>query len=157
MKGPQPQAQANALVLNDLDVVLTDEILNQLAVEDALAENFCQLSLNAITGTDNGNAMKLRTLMGNKVMLILVDSGSSHSFVSKTFLDTVDIQVVPNAAKQVKLANGDILVTDHHVPQMEWWIQGATLQADMKVLELGAYDAILGYDWLSAHSPMLCH
>lgn len=27
----------------------------------------------------------------------------------------------------------------------------------MKVLELGAYDAILGYDWLKPHSPMNCH
>jgi len=28
--------------------------------------------------------------------------------------------------------------------------------ADMQVLDLGAYDAILGYDWLSQHSPMVC-
>ena len=27
----------------------------------------------------------------------------------------------------------------------------------MPVLDLGAYDAILGYDWLKPHSPMTCH
>jgi hypothetical protein len=27
----------------------------------------------------------------------------------------------------------------------------------MTVLQLGAYDAILGYDWLKAHSPVVCH
>jgi len=27
----------------------------------------------------------------------------------------------------------------------------------MKVLDMEVYDAILGYDWLSAHSPMTCH
>lgn len=27
----------------------------------------------------------------------------------------------------------------------------------MRVLPLGAYDAILGYDWLKLHSPMSCH
>jgi hypothetical protein len=27
----------------------------------------------------------------------------------------------------------------------------------MRVLQLGAYDAILGYDWLKAHSPVVCH
>jgi hypothetical protein len=26
----------------------------------------------------------------------------------------------------------------------------------MRVIELEAYDAILGYDWLKAHSPMVC-
>ena len=39
---------------------------------------------------------------------------------------------------------------------MEWWAQGHTFSNSMRVLHLGAYDAILGYDWLSAHSPMLC-
>jgi hypothetical protein len=27
----------------------------------------------------------------------------------------------------------------------------------MKVLDVGPYDAILGYDWLKPRSPMLCH
>lgn len=40
---------------------------------------------------------------------------------------------------------------------MEWWTQGYTFHTDMKVLELGAYDATLGYDWLKSHNPMVCH
>uniref|UniRef100_A0A0A8YUS4 Uncharacterized protein n=1 Tax=Arundo donax TaxID=35708 RepID=A0A0A8YUS4_ARUDO len=27
----------------------------------------------------------------------------------------------------------------------------------MRVLDLGAYDAILGMDWLKPQSPMVCH
>jgi hypothetical protein len=27
----------------------------------------------------------------------------------------------------------------------------------MRVLNIGAYNAILGYDWLKSHSPMICH
>jgi hypothetical protein len=37
-----------------LDQPLSDDILNQLAIEDALAEDFYQLSLYAITAADNG-------------------------------------------------------------------------------------------------------
>ena len=69
-----------------MDVTLTDEVLKQLEIEDALAEEFCTLSLNALAGTEHGYAMKLRSLVKNKVFLLLVDSGSSHSFVSSTFL-----------------------------------------------------------------------
>lgn len=79
----RPGAQVNALVVNSLDAELTEEVLTQLAIEDSLAADFCQLSLNAIVGTDGGEALKLRALVQNKVMLILVDSGSTHSFVSK--------------------------------------------------------------------------
>lgn len=58
-KRPQAQAQVNALVVNDLDVILNDDILNQLAVEDALAEEFCNMSLNTITGTEMGESKSL--------------------------------------------------------------------------------------------------
>jgi len=34
---------------------------------------------------------------------------------------------------------------------------GHTIQTDMRVLNLGAFDAILGYDWPASHSPMTCH
>lgn len=69
-----------------LNVNITEEVLTQLAVEDSLAADFCQLSLNAISGTAEGGALQLRALVGNKVMLILVDSSSSHSFVSASFV-----------------------------------------------------------------------
>lgn len=34
--------QANALVFNDLDREFNDEVLNQLAIEDTMHEEFCQ-------------------------------------------------------------------------------------------------------------------
>jgi len=50
-----------------LDQPLSDDILNQLAIEDALAEDFYQLSLYAMTAADNGvHQIKLRSFMGNK-------------------------------------------------------------------------------------------
>ncbi len=43
------------------------------------------------------------------------------------------------------------------VPDFEWWIQGHTFCHDMRILDLGGYDAILGMDWLTQHSPMTCN
>jgi hypothetical protein len=34
-------AHNNAMVINDLDRELSDDMLNQLAIEDALPEQFC--------------------------------------------------------------------------------------------------------------------
>jgi hypothetical protein len=140
-----------------LDVQLTEEVLHQLDMEDALRAELCQLSINAIAGTDTGNALKLRALVKNKVMLSLVDSGSSHNFIISSFLDKCGITAVPMAPKRVSVANGDTLVADKQVIQFQWWIQGHTFCTYMMVIDLGAFDAILGYDWLSPHSPMTCH
>jgi hypothetical protein len=156
-KKPNQQAQVNALVLNSLDVQLTDEVLNQLAIEGALTNDFYNMSLNAISGTNKGEVMQVRALVNNKVMLILIDSGSSHNFFSESFVEAVQMKALPAVPRRVKLANGEIMITNHWEPKLEWWANGYTLQTNMRVLHLEAYDAILGYDWLKAHSPMKCH
>lgn len=125
---------------------ITEEMLNQLAVEDALAENFCQLSLNALTSADTNNSIKLRSLVKNKVMLILVDSSSSHSFISSSFVQLAMLPTVRIEPKQVKLANGGQLPTTHKVQNLQWYIDGHTLSSDMLVMDMAPYDAILGFD-----------
>ena len=152
----RPQAQVNALAVNDLDIPLTEEVIQQLLEEDSLPEQFGQLSLHAIAGTEPNDAIRLQAKVRNKTMLILVDSGSSHSFVNSDFLTQVNIVPIQTTPLQVQTANGHTMVTDQWVPDFTWWCQGHTLKSDMKVLQLGAYDAILGFDWLQAHSPMKC-
>jgi hypothetical protein len=87
-----------------------------------LNAEFGSLSINALAGTEHGEAMRLRSLVKNKIMLMLLDSGSSHYFVSDSFLRKVGIVPVQTTPKQVKVANGEILLTDTYVPNMEWWI-----------------------------------
>jgi hypothetical protein len=153
----RPQPQVNVLMVNDLDTELTEETLNQLAIEDTIAKDLQKLSINAIAGIGEGDVLKLKAMVKNKVMLILLDSGRSHSFVSSSFLKKVGIISEPMSPKKVKVANGHTMLTDKIVPQLQWWCQGHTLTTAMQVLDLGAYDAILGYDWLKPHSPMFCN
>jgi hypothetical protein len=78
-------SQVNAIVVNDLDHHLTQEVLRQLDIEDNITEEFEQLSLNAVSGTSSGDVLKLQALVRGKVTLLLSNSGSSHSFVSSSF------------------------------------------------------------------------
>jgi len=91
-------------------------------------------------------------------MLLLVDSGSSHTFIDQQLVDKLQCQTtqLPNALK-VKVANGQFMRCTDEVQGLEWWIQGTTFQTDMKVVRLGGYDAILGMDWLSQWGEMTCH
>lgn len=153
----RPKSQVNALALNDLDVTLTEEVLKQLEIEDDLTEEFCTLSLNALAGVEQGEVMKLRALVKNQVFLLLVDSGSSQFFVSSAFLQKVGIAPIQASPKQVKVANGESLISGKCVPALEWWVEGHSFVTDMRVLDIPTYDAILGFDWLSAHSPISHH
>jgi len=129
----RPQGQVHTLMLNDLDQPLSEEVLTQLAMEDSVTDELQHLSLNALAGTVHGEILQLRGMLQNKAMVVLLDSGSSHSFVNASFLAKVGISPISVPPKQVKVANGQCLVTDKLVPAMEWWCQGHTMVTDMQV------------------------
>jgi hypothetical protein len=149
--------QVHAMALNDLDKEeITEEQLTQLAVEDAITEDFYKLSLNALFTSDSENSIKIKTQVQDKVMLILLDSRSSHNFISSIFVKLANLPTVPTKPRNVKLANGEWLNTSEQVLNLHWYIQGHTLSSDMIVLDMGPYHAILGFDWLKQNNPMHC-
>ena len=92
--------QVNAMLPNDVEMELSDDVLNELAVEDQLHEEFCQLSLNALSSQDNTSCIKLKARVQDKVLLILVDSGSTHSFIGPKFVEMAQLQTVPMFLEQ---------------------------------------------------------
>jgi len=78
-------------------------------------------SLCSMSAADLVACIKLKALVQNKTMLLLVDSGSSNSFVSSKFLQLTSLQPVPAAPNQVKLPNGQVLLSTQMVPQLSWW------------------------------------
>ena len=151
-------AQAKAIEAAEQQVQLSDPVLNAIAVEEVAEEATAYLSVNALSGTTNTKSIRLRALVGNQVMLLLLDSGSSHTFIDQQLADKLKYkaQDLPTPLI-VKVANGEQLQCTQHIQGLEWWIQGHTFTTDMKVLAMGGYDAILGMDWLSQWGPMVCH
>jgi hypothetical protein len=117
----------------------------------------CMLSAHALAGTESPNALRLPARAADKAMLLLVDSGSSHSFINAQFVSNIHAATVAIPSVPVKLANGQYVSCDQMVTNMEWVSQGQTFHTDLRVLELGSYDAVLGMDWLDSFSPMSCH
>lgn len=95
--------------------------------------------------------------MGNQVLLLLVELGSSHSFVDVNMLHKLQVQTTPMAHTKVKVANGDTLLCTEQVKDMTWWLQGHTFSHDTRVLQLGGYDGTLGMDWLREWGTMSCN
>jgi hypothetical protein len=139
------------------DTVQALEFLDEPAVQQQPVpqpECLLMFSQHAEAGSEGVATMKFRTLVGNKVCLILVDSGSSTSFVNANFVSRAALPTVPVQQVSVKVASGELMQSDTQVSQMAWWMQGHTFYTDMRVLPLGAYDAVLRMDWLESHSPM---
>lgn len=88
---------------------------------------------------------------------MLVDSGSSSSFISDRLAKAHPALITLPAPVQVRVANGQVISCTQELPKCKIQIQGHCFHIDLKVLPLNCYDIILGMDWLSSCSPMQIH
>jgi predicted aspartyl protease len=104
------------------------------------------LSLHAISGRPLQKSIQLRALVQNQTLIILVDSGSSHTFLNSVVAQKLEVEATPIAPLSVRVVNGNILSCNYEVKDFSCWIQGHTLQMDVKIIDMGAYDLVLGMD-----------
>ena len=129
--------QLNALTTEELGMMLSDETLSHIEKEEQVEEEEFRLSLHAISGAVSDDCMGVRALVHNQVMLVLVDSGSSASFINRLMVDRLGLVTSKCSPAIVKVANGETLRSDQMVHSLEWWADGHTFRTNMRVLELG--------------------
>lgn len=112
------------------------------------------LSQAAAEGRQGATTMRLQGWIQQHEVLMLVDSGSSHTFVSSDLAERLQFPRSATRPLRVKVANGGIMYCGTELADCEWWTQGYQFRNNFKILPLGSYDIILGYDWLTEHSPM---
>jgi hypothetical protein len=86
-----------------------------------------KLSLHAVSGADTSECIRFRALIQDQLMLKLVDSGSSTSFMSQTMVDKLSLNSELCAAVTVKVANGEVLRSDKKVREVTWWTRDILL------------------------------
>jgi hypothetical protein len=138
--------QLNVISKEDLEMVLSKEMLERVEQEEGQEEELHKLSLHAVSGADTPECIRFRALIQDQLMLMLVDSRSSTSFISQTMVDKLRLNSEPCAAVTVKVANGEVLRRDKKVREVTWWTGGHNFVSSMRVLDIGVYDAILGFD-----------
>jgi hypothetical protein len=153
------QPQLNQIAMDDTGdggPILEDEVLNYLETLESKANEEIIVSIHAMDGTDNSNCIRLRAFIRNQVMLQLLDSGSSNTFVSELTLSRLECVIQAIDPVSVKVANGQVIQCIKKAKGLGWWCSGRTFHADAFVLLVAAYDMILGMDWLEQFNPMLC-
>jgi hypothetical protein len=87
-----------------------------LELQDLAEAQQLSLSIHALTGTDANDTIHLRTLVGNQVLLILVDSGSTGSFLNSSIVQRLQYSIYLTKPMSVKLAKNEHLLCDQMVP-----------------------------------------
>ena len=86
--------------------------------------------------------------LGGLPVKILVDTGSFDSFIRHRIVNLLHLSRQAVNPFIVILADGTNITSGAIYPNVAWLIQEYQFQFDLKIMELGGWDIILGVDWM---------
>jgi hypothetical protein len=142
--------------IQELSELLFDESNTKVCSiqTDVDAQVHMILSQEVVSVVTTSKTLKFMGNLQGHYVVILIDSGSSHSFVNATLAAELSDVSALHKPLSVQVANGQVMQCNYEYRQVELVIQDMGFQADLKVLPLPYYDVILGIDWLELYSPM---
>lgn len=113
-------------------------------------EEFSEVSVHAIEGSHNNKIITLIGRRGKQQFSILIDGGSTHSFLDEQMASKLRCELVKTHPMKVQVANGNHLVSQFECAGFTWKMGDMEFQTAVRTLPMGSYDLVLGVDWLGA-------
>ncbi|CAO2161375.1 unnamed protein product [Urochloa humidicola] len=123
--------------------------------EEGAAKEEPLISLHAIAGVRTSETMQVTMALGGTTLRALLDSGSTHNFVSEEAAVRTDLRYQHRRALQVTVANGERVPCAGVFRNATFTIGGEVFSSDFFVLPLAGYDVVLGTQWLATLGPIL--
>ncbi|CAN0904661.1 Retrovirus-related Pol polyprotein from transposon 17.6 [Linum grandiflorum] len=115
---------------------------------------FLSISLNAVTGMETPETMKLLTTINYHQLRTLVDSGSNHNFLSLRMARKMSLIPENNTQFTVTVGNGETMKSPGRCSGMVVQVQGMYSRVDLHILPIPENDLILGVQWLRELGPI---
>lgn len=113
------------------------------------------ISLNAITGIRTEDTMQVHVSIGDHEFKALLDSGSTHNFVSAATAAKVSLQFGASTGSSVVVANGDRVPCSGLARDVDIKIGDEYFTVDCYSIPLDCYDMVLGISYLRTLGPIL--
>ncbi|KAL2245978.1 UNVERIFIED_CONTAM: hypothetical protein Sindi_2866000 [Sesamum indicum] len=117
-------------------------------------EEDVSVSLHAMKGDFHYRTLRLKGIVEDKEILILIDSGSTHCFLDDKVASLLGCKLEKTHPMMVRVADGSKLTSQLACHRFSWEIQGHQFTHPVKVIKLGGYDLVLGCDWLGLYNPI---
>lgn len=122
--------------------------------EDSADQFMILLSSEAVLANITSKSFRIRGLIQGMDMLMLLDFGSTHSFLNVVHVPKLYGLSTMHTPLSVRVANGTVLQCALELPNAVWSVQDLSFTSTFKILPLPFYDALLGMDWFEKLSPM---
>lgn len=107
-----------------------------------------EISLHVISGINSSKTMRVQGQIGNTFPIVLLDSGSTHNFISECLAIKLMLQSDLGQHVKVKLASGEKLVSRGRCTGVSIKLSNFFTKADFYILPLDGYEVVMGTQWL---------
>ncbi|XP_073038079.1 uncharacterized protein [Primulina eburnea] len=108
-------------------------------------------SVNPDSAVISGNI-----LIYGKEAITLIDTGATHSFMSEVFMHSISVEpTVMPLHFNIVLPSGNEICPTNIIKACPVQVGNRLLFADLIVIQMVAFDVILGMDWLSAYCAVI--
>ncbi|PNX92555.1 retrotransposon-related protein, partial [Trifolium pratense] len=148
-----PERSMRVLILGEGEEVNEDgEIVCLKATEiegdEEEIEAECKL-LGVLGSMGEYHTMKICGKIAGIEVVVLIDSGASHNFISPDVTTALGLPVTPTIAKSIKLGDGHRVFSQGTCEGVQIALGSESFEVDALVLDLGGLDVVLGVSWLS--------
>jgi predicted aspartyl protease len=99
--------------------------------------------------------MHLRVEVNDSPVRALVDSGSTHCFITAATACRLGLAPTPRPGMTVGIANGERIACVGICPAVPVLIDTERFTIDLYIIALGDYEMVLGCQWLRTLGPIL--
>lgn len=100
--------------------------------------------------------MRVDATIRSERIVILIDSDSTHNFISERVASLLKLLVFPTQAFSIKVANGNPMRCHGRFENVSVNIQGILFHLTLFALPLTDLDLVLGVQWLEALGAVMC-
>lgn len=129
----------------------TSDVVIELDNPQEIQEEVC---LSALSGNSKGvNSILVAGSVLNRKLSVLVDSGSTHSFIDEKMVHDSGYVVVYSTPMKVTVADGNYVMCYTVCAGFTWKMRGKTFQEYLRIINLGGCDLVMGNDWMKKYNP----
>eukprot|EP00253_Pinus_taeda_P004829 PITA_04829 len=112
------------------------------------------ISLHALVGISSPQTLKIRGFIKHRLVVVLIDSGSTHNFIHQKVTETVYCFVRAISNFQVQIADGGTMKCEGRCENVKLQMGDYQLKTHMFSINMGVCDIVLGADWLRTLGPI---
>lgn len=131
-----------------------DEVVGEMEQLLTAEESPGEISVNAHSGSKSIGTIRLQGTIKGRLVSILIDSGSTHSFIDSGVVKQLGLVAEMVSPLIVSVADGSRIVVDSICKNLQFTIQNHKFSNDLRLFPLGGSDLILGVDWLKQFNPI---